>query len=150
MVNPDCRADPTLALSQAIDLIAAGDPEAALPLLEGVDLDHPDAAAALAAIRLAQHRPADALAALDRAIEIEPGFPLHHWNAAVALHQLGDLHGCYHAMRRFLATSAAPTGLAADPAQPARLARATQLIAELERTARLRGTSLDQPRRNYR
>ena len=44
---------------------------------------------------------------------------------------------CYQALRRFVATSAAPTGLAGDPDRPARVAQASRLMAELERTARL-------------
>jgi tetratricopeptide (TPR) repeat protein len=137
------RAHPASALlARAIELVAAGDAARALPLLERCDPDHPDAAAALAAALLAQHRPAAAIAALDRALAAEPDWPLHHWNLAAALHQLGDTRGCYHALRRFIATSAAPSGLAADPAQPARLGCAERLIAELERTARVTGRSL--------
>jgi len=137
------HADPTSAvLARAIELVAAGDHARALPLLERCDPDNPDAAAALAAILIAQHRPAAALAALDRALAAEPDWPLHHWNLAAALHQLGDARGCYHALRRFVATSAVPSGLIADPDQPARVGRAERMIAELERTARLTGRSL--------
>lgn len=135
-------------IARAIDLIAAGEPDAAEPLLEAADLNYPDAAAALAALRLRQHRPTEALVALDRAIAVEPDWPLHHWNAAVAHHQLGD-HGAYaDALRRFLSTSEIPSGLAGDPDQPARLARAAQLLSDVERTARL-GDTLPQ-RRNRR
>src|SRR6185369_14860020 len=110
------------------------------------DPDHPtrmaDAAAALAVAQIALGRPAAALVALDRALAAEPDWPLHHWNQAAALHQLGDTRGCYHALRRFVATSAQPTGLCADPEQPARVACAERLIAQLERTARITGRSL--------
>ena len=136
------HAEPPAVLAHAIELVAAGDLVRALPLLERCDPDNPDAAAALAAIQLAQHRPAAALAALDRAIAAEPDWPLHHWNLAAALHQLGDAAGCYHALRRFVTTSAAPSGLQGDPDQPARLGCAVRMIAELERTARLTGRSL--------
>lgn len=137
MANPDGAADPMVLIARAIDLIAAGEPEAALPLLEASDPRHPEAAAALAAIRLGQRRPADALIALDRALAAEPDWPLHHWNAAVAHDQLGDRRASYQALLRFVATSEIPSGLAGDPDQPARLAHAVQLIAEFERTARL-------------
>jgi hypothetical protein len=137
------HGDPTqAALSRAIELVAAGDHARALPLLERCDPDHPDAAAALAAVLIAQDRPAAALLALERALAAEPDWPLHHWNLAAALHKLDDTRGCYHALRRFVATSAAPSGLSADPDQPARIACAERMIAELERTARLTGRSL--------
>jgi tetratricopeptide (TPR) repeat protein len=136
-------ADHTPAvLARAIELVAAGDHARALPLLERCDPDNPDAAAALAAILLAQHQPAAALAALARALAAEPDWPLHHWNCAAALHQLGDPRGCYHALRRFVATSAIPTGLLADPDQPGRVGCAERMLADLERTARLTGRSL--------
>jgi hypothetical protein len=146
---PDAHArsgshtDPSFAaLARAIELVAAGDHARALPLLEHCDPDHPDTAATLAACRFAEHRPAAALVALDRAVAAEPDWPLHHWNRAAALHQLGDPCGCYHALRRFIATSVVPGGLSADPEQPARIRSAQQMIAELERTARLTGVSL--------
>lgn len=130
------------ALARATELISAGEHARALPLLAHVDPDNPDAAAALAACLLATGRPASALAALDRAIAAEPDWPLHHWNRGVALHQLGDRRGSYHALRRFVAASAARTGLYGDPDQPARVGCALRLIAELERTARLTGVPL--------
>jgi predicted Zn-dependent protease len=132
----------TAALAHAIELVAAGDHARALPLLEASDPDNPDAAAALAAVRLARNQPAAALTAMTRALAAEPDWPLHHWNLAAALHQLGDARGCYHALCRFVATSAIPSGLFADPDQPARIGRAERMIAELERTARLTGRSL--------
>jgi tetratricopeptide (TPR) repeat protein len=137
------HGDPTsAALSRAIELVAAGEHTRALPLLERCDPDHPDAAAALAAVLLTQGRPAAALVALDRALAAEPDWPLHHWNQAAALHQLGDTRGCYHALRRFVTTSALPSGLCADPEQPARVGCAERMIAQLERAARIDGRSL--------
>jgi len=136
------RADAPATLAHAIELAAAGDHVRAQPVLERCDPHNPDAAAALAALLLAQHRPGAALAALERALAAEPDWPLHHWNLAVALHQLGDASGCYHALQRFVTTSAAPTGLIADPDQPARLRCAERMISDLERTARLTGRSL--------
>jgi len=139
-------ADPaSTALAHAIELVAAGDHARALPLLERCPLDSPDAAAAHAACLLALHRPGDALASLDRALAAEPEWPLHHWNRAAALHQLGDVSGCYDALRRFVSTSAIPSGLFGDAEQPARVGCAERMLAELERTARLAGRPL--PRR---
>lgn len=138
--------DPTSAvLARAIELCAAGDHARALPVLERCDPDHPDAAAALAAALLAQNRPAAAIAPLERALAAEPDWPLHHWNLAVALRQLGDDRGCYHALQRFVATSAIPSGLLGDPDQPTRLGLAERLLAELERTAFLTGRPLGSP-----
>ena len=101
------------------------------------ELASADVAAAVAGCLLAQGRPADALAPLDRALAAERDWPLHHWNLAAALHALGDAAGSVDGLRRFVATSATPSGLDADPDQPGRLALAERLIAELERTARL-------------
>jgi len=148
------RANPgTSVIARALELVAAGDHAHALPLLERCDPNNPDAAAALAAILLAQHRPAAARAAraaLDRALAVEPDWPLHHWNLAAALYQLGDDSGCYHALRRFVATSAVPSGLFGDPDQPARVGCAERMIAEIERTARLTGRSLKRRARTPR
>jgi hypothetical protein len=138
------------ALARAVDLLATGEPVRAAAVLERCDPDHPEVAAALALALLAQHRPAAALVALRRAVRAEPDWPLHHWNLAVAFQQLGDDRGCYHALRRFVATSAIPSGLAGDPEQPARLARAERRIAELERAAWLVGRSLCRPARGPR
>lgn len=137
------QADPaSAALARALELIATGDPARALPLVERCDPANPDAAAAHAAILLAQHQPLAAQRALERAITAEPDWPLHHWNLAAALHELGDARGVYHALRRFIATSTLPSGLAGDPAQPARVAAAERMIAEHERAARLAGRPL--------
>jgi len=134
-------------VARAVEHLAAGDHERALALLSRCDPDHPDAAATLATIHLARKEPAEAARALERALAVEPEWPLHHWNLAIALHQLGDASGCFHALRRFLATSAHPTGLAADPLQPGRVATAERMIAELERLARVTGIPLRRRRR---
>ncbi|HTR51090.1 MAG TPA: hypothetical protein VMJ10_10320, partial [Kofleriaceae bacterium] len=142
------HAHPTeTTLGRAIELVADGEHARAQPLLARCDLTMPDAAAAAAACALAAGQAADALEHLSRALEAEPDWPLHHWNVAAACHQLADPRGCYHALRRFLATSARPTGLFADPEQPARVALAMRLISELERTSRLAGTSLHRRKR---
>jgi predicted O-linked N-acetylglucosamine transferase (SPINDLY family) len=140
-------ADHPEQIAHAIERVAAGDHAGALPALEALDPAHPDVAAALAVVYLALGRPADALAPLDHALAAEPDWPLHHWNLAVALHELDDGHACYHALRRFVAASAARTGLFGDPDQVARVGCAERLIAELERTARLTGASLSEPSR---
>jgi tetratricopeptide (TPR) repeat protein len=144
------HAHPTSnTLGRAVELIADGEIPRAQVLLARC-AESADVAAATAACLIAQQRFADALAHLLRAIELEPDFALHHWNLAAVLHQLGDGSGSYHALRRFLATSSNPTGLYADPDQPARVALATRIIADLERSARLAGTRLARPRRKRR
>ena len=136
------HAHPTsTTLGRAVELIADGDIPRAQVLLARC-AESADLAAATAACLLAQKRPTDALPHLVRAVELEPEFPLHHWNLAAVLHQLGDAPACYSALQRFLSTSETPTGLFADPDQPARVTAATRLCAELERTSRLAGVPL--------
>ena len=152
-LSPRDRAPATPALAaraieQTHEALATGDyarAEAMLALCEPT----PDVLAATATLLLAKQPPdpAQAIIALSRAITLEPDWPLHHWNLAAALHLAGDPGGCFHALRRFVATSAAPTGLYADPEQPARVGTAHRLMAELERTARLTGTPLHRRRR---
>jgi hypothetical protein len=137
-----CSQATTSPLAHAIELLAEGEPARALLALARCEASSPDVAAATAACLLALARPAEAIPHLVRAIEAEPEWPLHHWNLATACHRLGDPRGAYHALRRFVVTSAEPTGLYADPDQPGRVSLALRLIAELERTARLTGTSL--------
>ena len=148
------RPDPAmLALSRAVELIAEGDVSRALAVLERTPVSAAtaaDHAAAVAACALAHGRHADAIEPLGRAIALEPAWPLHHWNLAVACHALADAQGCYHAFRRFLATSARPTALHGDPDQPARIAYAERMLGELERAARLAGTPLARRRRTKR
>jgi tetratricopeptide (TPR) repeat protein len=130
-------------LGHALELLAAGEPARARAILERhTDVETADTAGALGACMLAQGETAAAIAPLERAIAGEPTWPLHHWNLATALHLLGDSRGCYHALRRFVATSANPSGLYGDPDQPGRVACAERMLAEIERTARLTGTSL--------
>jgi tetratricopeptide (TPR) repeat protein len=137
------RGDPTaLTLGRAVELLAQGDAPRARALLERCDPRHPDVAGALAACLLAQGDSAGAIEHLSRALAAEPEWPLHHWNLAIALQLQGDLDGCYHALRRFVSASAAPSGLYADPEQPGRVACAERMLAGLEREARLRGRAL--------
>ncbi len=145
------RGDPAaLALGRAVELLAAGDPARALALLGRCDPLHPDVAGALGACLLAQADFAGAMPHLARAIAAEPEWPLHHWNLAIALQRLGDADGCARALRRFLSASAAPSGLAADPEQPGRIACAERLLAGLEREARLPHAPRDGSRRRAR
>jgi hypothetical protein len=140
------ETDPTTALvGRAVELCAEGDPVRARALLERCHPADPDVAAALAACLVAEGRPAEALEPLERARAAEPAWPLHHWSLAALHHQLGDAIACYHALRGFLAASEAPTALAGDPDQPARIACAHRTVADLERRARLTGTSLTAP-----
>jgi hypothetical protein len=139
-------------LGRAVELLAGGETDRAQALLQRCDVDvaTADVAAATAACLLAQGRAGQALVPLARAIEAEPEWPLHHWNLAAALHALSDTAGCYAALRRFVATSAVPSGLDADPEHPARLVLAARLVADLERAARLAGTSLRKRTRRKR
>ncbi len=144
------HAHPTSnTLGRAVELIADNDIPRAQVLLARCS-ESADVAAATAACLLAQQRYTEAQLHLTRAIELEPDFPLHHWNLAAVLHHLGDATACYAALRRFIATSANPTGLFADPDQASRVALASRLMSELERTARLAGTRLARPRRKRR
>ncbi len=146
---------PQHALAAAIDRVLSllhagtpGDLERAGTILARIDSTTPcpDLDAARAACALAAHRPAAALEPLARAIAAEPGFPLHHWNLAAALHAVGDEPGSYYALRRFVATSAVTTPLDADPAQATRVAQAARTMIAIERAARLAGTPLATPR----
>jgi tetratricopeptide (TPR) repeat protein len=140
------HAHPTsTSLGRAVELLADGDVARAHLLLSRC-ADSADTAAATGACLLAQNRIAEALPHLLRAAELEPDFPLHHWNLAAVLHHLGDsgsLAACYAALRRFLSTSEVSTGLVADPEQPSRVVLALRLCSDLERTARLTGLELD-------
>jgi tetratricopeptide (TPR) repeat protein len=141
------RAHPTAAnVGRAVELIADGDVPRARLLLARCE-PSADVEAASAACHLAQDRITDAAACLARAIELEPAWPLHHWNLGAALHRLNDRAGAYQALKRFVATSAEPTALLGDPDQPERLVLAGKLLVELERTARLAGVSLKKRKR---
>lgn len=127
----------TTTLARAVELLASGDPAAARALLARCNPALPDVAGTLAACFLVEENFAAAVEPLGRAIAADPHWPLHHWNLAIALQRLGDAAGCDQALRRFVATSAAPSAVAADPDQPARLACAARMLTELERIARL-------------
>ncbi len=144
------RASRSSTLARAIELVSDGDHAKAEVLLASCDPAHPEVAAATAVIHLARRDAAAAITALERALAAEPDWPLHHWNLAVAQSQLGDSSACFHALRKFVATSSHATVLAVlgtDPDQRERLASAQRWIAELERSARVTGTSLRRRRR---
>ncbi len=141
------RQSAVTAVDRALELIATNEISSARAVLEQADAASPDVCGALAACMLLQGEPGAAVAVLERAIAAEPSWPLHHWNLATALHRLAEPRRCYHALRRFVATSALPTGLYGDPEQPGRVACAERMLAEIERTARLTGTSLARPRK---
>jgi hypothetical protein len=137
-------------LARALEFIGDGEVDRGAQLLEKSDASSAEHHAAVAYVHLAKREPQLAVFALERAIAIEPEWPLHHWNLACALRMLGDASGCFWALRRFVATSVAPsrpTGLYADPDQPGRVGLAERMMAELERTARITGTSLRRRRR---
>lgn len=127
-------------LARAVELLADGDLEGARTQFEQCAPDvttTADWSGGYGACLLALGDHAAAVAPLERAVGAEPTWPLHHWNLGVALHRVGDARGCHAALRRFLSTSQIPGGLVEDLAQPARVTHARQLIAEIERIARL-------------
>ena len=132
------HAHPTSStLGRAVELIADGEPARAQLLLARCAKDSADAVAAHAAALVAQGKLAEALPLLQRTCELEGQFALHHWNLASVLHQLADRDGCLAALRRFLQASSTPSGLMADPDQPARVGLAHRMVADLQRAARL-------------
>lgn len=136
------------SVGRAVEAIADGDHTRARLLLARCE-PTADVEAATAACLLAagDDKLGEAAQALARAIELEPTWPLHHWNLGATLHRAGDLAGSYHALRRFLATSGEKSALAGDPDQPERIVLATKLVADLQRTARLAGISLKKKRK---
>ena len=146
-VQPDVA---TTLLGRAVDLLAAGEPERARPLLERcIDLapDDPDAASSLGLCLLSAGDLDGARRHLERAARLEPAWPLHAWNLAAIAHRQGRAQACDAAMRRFLELSRRPGPLAADPDQPARIALATRLVADHERLSRLTGRARTPRRR---
>jgi len=142
-------------LARALEYIGDGEVERGAQLLAHADPSSTTIAsdlasdhhAAIAYVHLAKREPQLAVEALERALAVEPEWPLHHWNLACALRMLGDASGCFWALRRFVATSSSPTGLYADPDQPGRVGLAERMMLELERSARITGTSLRRRRR---
>jgi tetratricopeptide (TPR) repeat protein len=98
--------DQAALLERAIELLAAGEPAQALPLLERHVAAAPDDAeghAQLGLCRLALGDPPAALAELERATRLAPEEPLHHWNAAAAAHRAGLMGACYLSLEAYRA-----------------------------------------------
>ena len=131
---------PTTLLGRAIDLVAAGEPERARPLLERcVELApaDADAASSYGLVLLAAGELDGARAQLERAARLEPAWPLHHWNLAALALRAGALDACDAALRRFLDTAPRLPGAADDPDHQARVALAERFVAERARWVRL-------------
>jgi tetratricopeptide (TPR) repeat protein len=101
-----CPAAVDLAalLDRAIVLIASGEPEQALPLLERYVGEAPDDAeghAQLGVCRLTLGDPGSALDHLARATWLAPDEPLYQWNTAAAAHRAGLAGTCYLALESY-------------------------------------------------
>ncbi|MBP9206181.1 MAG: hypothetical protein KBG28_19570 [Kofleriaceae bacterium] len=144
----DRAADDAALHGRAVELLASGQHALALPMLERCarrcagDADvWSSLGTCLAA--LGQHLRADD--AFRRAARLDPTYPLHHWNAAAIARQLGDLDRCYRALRRFLDLSDRPGRAPVAAVDADRVGTAQQIVADLERTARLTGRPLPAP-----
>lgn len=146
-VAGDAPAIPTVG--RAIELIAERDFARAKKLLARCDASA-DVEAAMATCLLAEDNVIDAMVHLVHAIELEPGWPLHHWNLAAAAHRARDIVVEHHALTRFLMTSNLKNALTGDPDQLERIALANRIIPELERSARLTGVRLATRRKRAR
>jgi tetratricopeptide (TPR) repeat protein len=129
-------------LGRAVDLLALGEIARARPLLERCTAACPDDAEAVSSLGLCLLAEGDAAAAatwLDRAVLLDPSWPLHHWNAAAAAHRAGRTGACYLALRAFveLAASAPPAAQGSGHEQRVELAR--RFLADYERMCRLDG-----------
>lgn len=145
-VEPDVHA--TL-LGRAVDLMAAGEPERARPLLERCVAAAPDDAEAAASYGLCLMSNGDLAGAalhLERAIELEPGWPAHLWNLAAVRHRQDRLAACYLALRRFVGDAERAPALARDQDLPVQLALAHRFLADYERMVHLDRPGVDVPR----
>lgn len=131
--------DRAALLGRAVDLLAAGSAERARPLLEHCVAAGPDDADALASLglcRFAQGEFAGAMVALERAVWIEPTWPLHQWNLAAAAHRAGELGRCARALRGFLDQASEPLAAAIDPEHAHRVALARRFLVDHARELR--------------
>jgi len=134
-------------LGRAVDLLASGEAERARPLLErcaGRTPDDAEVASSLGLCLLALGDAAGAATWLDRAVARDPGWPLHHWNAAAAAHRAGHMSACYLALCAFLdasRTAAARVRAGRDDGDDARIDVATRFVADYERMCRLDGVA---------
>jgi hypothetical protein len=129
-------------LGRAVDLLAQGEATRARPLLERCAAACPEDAEAVSSLGLCLLAEGDASAAagwLERAVLLDPGWPVHHWNAAAAAHRAGRTGACYLALRTFveLAASAPAAARGADHDHRVELAR--RFLADYERMCRLDG-----------
>jgi hypothetical protein len=137
--------DRAALLGRAIDLLAAGNADRARPLLEHCAAAGPDDADALSNLglcRFAQGEFAGAMTALERALWLEPAWPLHHWNLAAAAHRAGELAACARALRGFLEHSGDALAAAIDPEHARRVALARRFLADHLHHRRVRDPDL--------
>ena len=128
--------DAPALLGRALELLAAGDRARARPLLEHVVGRRPDDAEAVSALGLCLlglGLAGDAVRTLARAAELEPAWPLHHWNLAAAAHRAGRLEVCAHALAAFLARADEPGAATIDAGHHRRVALARRFIADHRR-----------------
>ncbi|HLU69116.1 MAG TPA: tetratricopeptide repeat protein [Kofleriaceae bacterium] len=105
--TPRHRAEVDLAalLDRAIELVAAGEPAQARPLLERYVAEVPDDPEGHAQLGLCHLGLGDGDAALHhlgRATWLVPDEALYHWNTSAAAHALGHPGACYLALRAYL------------------------------------------------
>jgi Tfp pilus assembly protein PilF len=143
------RKDHELAAlhARATDLLAAGESEAARPLLESYVAAVPDDAEGCAALGLCVLALGESDLAsryLDRAVWLEPESARHLWNLAAAAHASGQLGACYLALSRYLDCSdaGAATEINADELEQQR-ERARVFVLEYARLARLQHPYLE-------
>jgi hypothetical protein len=128
--------DGAALLGRALELLAAGQRERARPLLEHVVGRRPDDAEAVSALGLCllglgELEPA--VRTLARAAELEPAWPLHHWNLAAAAHRAGRLDVCAHALAAFLVHADEPAAATVDASHHRRVAIARRFVADHQR-----------------
>jgi tetratricopeptide (TPR) repeat protein len=129
-------------LERAIELLAAGEPAQARPLLERYVAQVPADAEGHAQLGLCQlglGDPDDALHHLGRATWLDPDHPIYHWNTAAAAHTARRRGACYLALLAYRDTDDA------GPGADERRAIAQRFIGEYERLAGLEhpGTAPD-------
>ena len=140
--SPDAAA----LLGRALELLATGDRARARPLLELVVRRQPDDAEAvsglgLCLLGLGEHDAA--VRALARAAELDPAWPLHHWNLAAAAHRAGRLDVCADALVAFLARADEPAAATIDAGHHRRVAIARRFVADHRRYAAATGDRPD-------
>jgi hypothetical protein len=135
-------ADTAALLGRALELLAGGERLRARPLLEHVVGRRPDDAEAVSALglcALGQGELDAALPMLARAAELEPAWPLHHWNLAAAAHRAGRLDVCAHALVEFLAHADEPAAATVDTGHHRRVAIARRFVADHRRLQTMSG-----------